>query len=320
MNLMRVALHDVDSKIPNLALMKLSKHHRERGDYVERYLPLAKSTYDRIYASKVFKFSSAEDLDAEQMQIGGTGWDMSVTLPPEIERLAPDYSLYPGYQHSIGFTMRGCRFRCKFCVVPEKEGWPVSESTIENIWTQRDSDLVVLLDNDFFGNPDWALRIAEMRKLDLRVNFSQGLNIRIITEEQCKALASVKFRSMGGGMKLVHFAWDQWGPGTEKAVTRGFSRVKAAGIKPHQMAFYVLIGWRTTEEQDLYRINKLHDWGCHVFVMPFDKSDPYQKALTRWNNGHAWKNVPWLEYESGAWKGTQRDAYRKQRQLPLPTN
>ena len=207
--------------------------------------------------------------------------------------------------------MRGCRFRCKFCVVPEKEGQPYENNSIEEIWIQRDSDFVVLLDNDFFGNPAWAERIEEIRRHDLRVSFSQGLNIRIITEEQAKALASVNFRNLSGEKKQVHFAWDQWGKGTEKVIREGFARVAAAGIKPYQMAFFCLIGWNTTEEQDLYRIDTLHSWGCDVFVMPYDRSNPYQKALARWNNRHVWRSVPWRDYEYGEWRGPQREEYRR---------
>jgi len=302
---MKIALFDVDSKIPNLALMKLSRFHRERGDSVVWFNPLWSGTYDHIYASKIFDYSSAAGLDPEQMQIGGTGWDKAVTLPPEIEALQPDYSLYK-YPHNIGFAMRGCRFRCKFCVVPEKEGQPYANNTIEEIWQQRDSDFVVLLDNDFFGNPDWSARIKEIRDHDLRVSFSQGLNIRIITDEQAAALASVRFRNLKGTKKQVHFAWDQWGKGTEKLIDQGFARVTAAGIKPYQMAFFVLIGWNTTEEQDLYRINKLHRLGCDVFVMPYNRADPYQKALTRWNNRYLWRSVPWSEYTYSEWRPRQR--------------
>ncbi len=307
---MQVALYDVDSKIPNLALMKLARFHRDRGDMVEMYNPLWRDTYDKIYASKIFKYSDGSGLDPERMEIGGTGWDMSTTLPPEIEALQPDYSVY-GYPHNIGFTMRGCRFRCKFCVVPDKEGQPYENNTISEIWIQRGSDFVVLLDNDFFGNPAWADRIAEIRKHDLKVSFSQGLNIRIITDEQAKALASVQFRNLSGKKKQVHFAWDQWGRGTEKLIDEGFERVKAAGVRPYQMAFFVLIGFNTNEEQDLYRINKLHGMGCDVFVMPYDRQDHYQKALARWNNRHVWRSVPWPDYQYGSWKGKQRDLYRQ---------
>ncbi len=306
---MKVALYDVDSKIPNLALMKLARHHNERGDDVEEYLPLMASTYDKIYASKIFDYTDGTMLNPDQMEIGGTGYNKAV-LPPEVEALQPDYTLY-NYPHNIGFTMRGCRFRCKFCVVPDKEGAVSQQSTINEIWQQRDSDFVVLLDNDFFGNPSWADRIAEIRKYDLRVSFSQGLNIRIITEEQAEALASVEFRTLGGKMKQVHFAWDQWGKGTEKLIDEGLARVMAAGIKPYQMAFFVLVGFNTTEEQDLYRINKLHDYGCDAFVMPYNRKDPYQKALSRWNNRFIWRSVPWEEYQYGSWDPVSQKKYKE---------
>lgn len=295
---MNVALYDVDSKIPNLALMKIARYHRERGDKVVAYDPLFRADYDKVYASTIFQFSEKGYLDPEQMEIGGTGWDLKKKLPDEIEKCQPDYSFY-GYKHSIGFTMRGCRFRCKFCVVPEKEGKHNSPMTINQIWTQRDSDFVMLLDNDFFGNPEWRDRIAEIRKYDLRVNFSQGLNIRLITDEQAAALASVRFTNMSQSRKQVHFAWDQSGPGTEKVIMEGIQRCIAAGIKPTQMAFYVLIGFKTTPEQDLYRVMKLRELGCDPYVMPFDKSDPYQMKFARWVNHKAiFKTTSWEGYKS----------------------
>lgn len=295
---MRVGIYNVDSRaVPNLALLRLTGYHLRRGDTVEPYAPLLATTYDRVYASKVFRYSDGSQLDPDAMVIGGTGWDASVTLPPEVEAAPPDYSL-TDYPHSIGFTMRGCRFRCGFCVVPKKEGRPRPTNTIADIWCQRDSRLVVLLDNDFFGNPEWRDRIEEIRRLDLLVSFSQGLNIRIITDEQASALASVKFRNMKGTRKQVHFAWDR--VRDERLVMAGIDRVLAAGIKPHQMAFFVLVGFDTTEEQDLRRIHALRARGCEPFVMPYDRRNPYQAALARWANHKAIaKSVPWPEYRSG---------------------
>ena len=126
---MKVGIYDVDSKIPNLALMKISQWHKSKGNEIELYSPLWLDSYDKIYASKVFNFSDDSMLIPEKMIIGGTGWDLSTTLPTKFEQETPDYSLY-GYAHSIGFTMRGCRFNCKFCVVPEKEGSTIPYNTI----------------------------------------------------------------------------------------------------------------------------------------------------------------------------------------------
>ena len=201
---MKIGLLDVDSKIPNLALMKISQWHKSKGDDVEFYMPLARHLYDKVYASKIFNFSDGSDIQPE-MIVGGTGIDLKISLPSGVDEMLPDYSIY-NYPHNIGFAMRGCRFACKFCVVPEKEGRPKSADTISDLWTQRSSDFLVLLDNDFFGNPEWSDRIAEIKKLGLKVNFNQGLNIRLISDRQAEALASVNFRNLSGTHKEVYFA------------------------------------------------------------------------------------------------------------------
>ena len=291
---MNIGIYDVDSKIPNLALMKISQWYKSQGNSVDLYNPLWLDTYDKIYASKVFNYSDGSNLLPERMTIGGTGWDIHKTLPQEIEDCIPDYSLYK-YKHSIGFTMRGCRFRCKFCVVPEKEGKPKPNNTIDEIWTNRDSSFLVLLDNDFFGNPFWKKRIREIKDYNLKVNFSQGLNIRIITDEQVKALASVKFSTMSGKSKRVHFAWDRIFD--EKLIDKGIKRCLDNGLKADQMSFYVLIGYDTTPEEDMYRVMKLRKYGCNPYVMPYNKEDLYQKRFARWVNHKAiFKSVKWENY------------------------
>jgi len=292
---LKIALYDVDSKIPNLAIMKLSSYWKERGAMVEPYKPLWVDHYDKIFASTIFDYSD-KSMFTDRMEIGGSGWDIKKNLPIEIEEMRPDYTFY-NYPHSIGFTMRGCRFACKFCVVPQKEGKPKPFNTIEEIWTNRDSDFIVLLDNDFFGNPQWRERIEEMKHYDLRINFSQGLNIRIITDEQAQALKEIKFRNIkcDDNHPMLHFAWDRFND--EKLIDAGIERVLRAGIKPYQMTFYILIGYDTTQEQDLYRVNKLKALGINPFVMPYKRTDPYQKRFARWVNHKAiFKSVEWLEY------------------------
>lgn len=297
---MKIGLLDVDSTIPNLALMKISSYYKYHGAEVEWYTPLWKDEYDRIFASKIFNFSSSELLIPEIMTIGGTGWDVSLDLPPHMEDMTPDYSLY-GYPHNIGFAMRGCRLRCSFCVVPEKEGKPKPYNTIDEIWTQRDSDFVMLLDNDFFGNPQWQDRIDELLKFNLKVNFSQGLNIRNLKPDQAAAVASVKFRNSHNTSRQVYFAWDD--PRHEKLIHKGIQLCVDNGIKTNEMAFYVLIGYHSTEAEDLHRVNVLRDYGCDPYAMPYDKSDPYQKKFTRWVNHKAiFKSVPWADYRGGVKK------------------
>lgn len=302
----RIAIYDVDSKIPNLALMKISAYHKAEGHAVEHYSPLFLDEYDKVYASKVFNFSDSSQLIPDRMEIGGTGWDIKKELPPEIDAMQPDYSIY-NYPHNIGFTMRGCRLRCSFCVVPEKEGRPSEANTIDEIWQQRDSDFIMLLDNDFFGNYAWRDRIDELQRFNLKVNFSQGLNIRNLKPEQAAAIASVRFRNINDTKKQVHFAWDD--PRHEPLIHKGIKVATDNGIKTHQMAFYVLIGYHSTEAEDLHRVEVLRDYGCDPYAMPYNKYDPYQARFTRWVNHKAvFNSIPWAEYAGGVRKRTQNPA------------
>ncbi len=313
--MLNVALYDVDATavLPNFALAKLARFHLERGDRVSAYdpgFPLAKSTYDKIYASKIFDFSDGAHLDPAHMEIGGSGWDGALgphakKLSPEIDALAPHYGLYPWFKHNMGYAMRGCRFRCDFCSVPTREGHAQAYARVRDLLVQ-DSDFLILLDNDFFGNPQWHERIAEIRALDLKVCFSQGLNIRIITEEQCRALASVRFTNLRDTRRQLYFAWDRFRDG--RLILRGIERVKTAGIKPWQMSFYVLIGHDTTPDEDMHRVRALHDQGVDIYVMPKDRRDDYQQSFQRWVNGHISNHrrldsfVPFNEYRRGVKK------------------
>ena len=295
---MKIGLYDLDSKIPNLALMRISAWHKAQGHETELYLPILHETYDKVYCSSIFDFSDKSYIQ-EDMILGGTGIDLTTVLPPEIDQMNPDYDLY-GYEHNIGFAMRGCRFKCGFCVVPRKEGKAHSTSTIRNLITnESNSDFLMLLDNDFFGNPNWKDCIEEIKDMKLRVNFSQGLNIRIISEKQAQALASVHFTNSSGNYKQVTFAWDQIED--EKTIMRGFKRCVEAGIKPYQMQFYVLIGYNSTEEQDLHRVMTIKSLGADPYVMPFNKKNKRQMRFTRWCNHRAiFNTVDWKDYKKAA--------------------
>jgi hypothetical protein len=273
--------------------MKISAFHKQHGHEVEMYQPLFRQKYDKVYASKIFSFSDGSLLD-DGMDIGGAGYSIEKILPDEIERLVPDYSIY-GYEHSLGYLMRGCRLNCDFCIVPKKEGMARSVRTIMNVWTQRDSKFITLLDNDFFGNPEWRDRIAEIKLHGLTVCFCQGLNIRNITTEQAEALASIRFINQNRTKKQVFFAWDNINE--EKQIRRGIKKCMDAGIRPAQMAFFVLIGFNTTHEEDMHRVETLRGFGCDPYVMPYNKADPYQKKFARWVNHKAiFKSVPWNMY------------------------
>ena len=182
-----------------------------------------------------------------------------------------DYSIYPEYRWSMGFTQRGCRLKRPFCVVPRKEGRPRPVNTIPGIWRPGTEKKILLLDNDFFGQPEteWRSRIAEIREGGFRINITQGINIRTITEETAAAIASVGYYDHRFNRRRLYTAWDTLGH--EKAFFRGLDRLERAGVPARHLMVYTLTGYDPDEtmEQVLYRYRKLTERGCRVFPMVY---------------------------------------------------
>jgi hypothetical protein len=293
----RIGIVQVDGSYPNLALMQIASYHEQMGDAVRWYEgPLFADQYDKVYVSKIFAFSEMPILPGNAI-IGGTGIDFTNRLPAEMETAQPSYSLYPDCNYHIGFSMKGCRFACKFCCVPKKEGRPKKNSTIDNLLINPNGgNRLMLLDNDFFGGPDWKENLLRIIELKLKVCFIQGLNIRIITPDQAALLKQCNYTNSRFNQKYLTFAWDKYNDG--KLVKKGIEVCNSAGIPCNHMQFFVLIGFDTTPDQDYERVMTLREMGCMPFVMPFNKSNHYQKAFTRWvNNRAVFKSCTWNEYK-----------------------
>jgi len=200
---MRVLLLQLDGKLPNIALMRIAAHHRGLGDSVElRRVSNPRSIerglwddFGRVYASLIFLWSRPLALRLLEVYpnaiIGGTGWDLSRTLESVgIITKDQDYSDYPAYPHSIGFTQRGCRLKCSFCVVPKIEGAVRAENSIPVIWRGGSHPRnLCLLDNDFGGAPGWQANLHYIRENGFRVCFNQGLNARLLNEDLAAGIA-----------------------------------------------------------------------------------------------------------------------------------
>lgn len=299
---MRVLLVDADSKkgFPNLALMKLSAWHKHKGDTVDLIKGIPSTAplidYAYKYASCIF-FQNKERLSKyidqfSYIQVGGSGWNINSHLPEPIEHTMPDYSLYD-VDFSLGFTSRGCIRNCGFCIVPEKEGQMRDHAPIEE-FHHPDHNKIILLDNNFLASPNWQRNIAYIQSENLKVNFNQGLDIRILDELQAHSLANTKYYSWNFKRRGLHFAFDDLR--YEKDVWAGIDLLEKAGITLKQCLFYVIIGYNTTEEQDLYRIHALSERGVHPYVMPYNK---HKSKLTRWVNRLYYQFIPWSEYNAG---------------------
>lgn len=140
--------------------MKIARYHKQRGDHVEWYNGI--SHYDKVYVAEVFTFTPdyAYYINSDEVEKGGTGYDLHKELPQEIDRLQPDYSIYPqiNLKTAYGFLTRGCPNRCRWCIVPQKEG---------NIHPYMDVDEIAIdgkLVEDYIKDLKKQLDFTEVRK------------------------------------------------------------------------------------------------------------------------------------------------------------
>lgn len=295
---MKISYLDIDSKLPNLAIMKHAGYMRKQGHEVE----LNAVEADRYFASIIFSKNryigeGLKKMYGARVKIGGTGWDIDVKLPEEIEREKPFYELY-GIDYGMGFTSRGCIRNCEFCVVPRKEGKILSVATIEEMANPK-SNFLVLLDNNFLASPGWLDRCKEIYKGDYKVSFCQGLDVRLVNEGNAWWLARMKLRNLHNTNNRIYFAWDNIKD--EKRIREGVKTLSGAGIKPYRLVFYILTGFNSTLEEDLYRVNEIIGWGCEPYVMVYNKGEINHntnlKHLQCWANAKIYKSCTFEEYK-----------------------
>lgn len=277
----RVGLIQVDGKLPNLALMKISSWHKKQGHEIVfpyDYRNLFAGKVDKVYAAVVFSENrkQAEYYKKCGADVGGTGWDLTKRLPTEIEDMKPDYELY-GIDHGMGFTSRGCIRKCKFCVVPEKEG------SIHHVAMPADllnplSNRLTLLDNNAMASPMWEKVAHQLIDKKIIVDFTQGNDIRLMTERNAELLANMRHG------KRLHFAYDNLNITDD--VVKGINLLCSAGFHSDRLSFFVLTNYDTTFDQDMKRIKTLTDLGVNPYVMIYNKLNAPAKIkhLQRWSN------------------------------------
>lgn len=291
----RIGLIDVDShNFPNLCLMKLSAYHKAQGHQVCFWNPLF--YFDVVYKSRVFTDTYSKDnitvRNAGQVIKGGTGYGSGPDLPDEIEHSYPDYSLYPQYSETAyGFLSRGCPRGCGFCIVGGKEGRKSRKvADLSEFW--RGQREIKLMDANLLACPDHEKLLLQLAKSRALVDFSQGLDIRLITRDNVALLNQVR-------TKTVHFAWDN----PDEDLTRYFRQfLEWTSIKnPRLRRVYLLTNYGSTHEQDLYRVETLRQMGFDPYVMIYEKptAPPITRHLQRWvNNKRLFYAIPsFSDYE-----------------------
>lgn len=296
--------------------MRLAAYHRDRLDTVilrradnPRLLEpnLGDPAWGRVYASAIFERTRPA---CERVRflypnaiIGGTGWDVALSLADVGVPSGPlDYSDYSSFRQSLGFTQRGCRLRCPFCVVPRKEGRVRGEGTIYDIWRGEPWPReLILLDNDFFGQPAWAARLIEIEEGGFKVSFTQGINARMLTDETAAAIARVDYRDDSMRARRIYTAWDN--RKDEARLFYGLKALVSHGVKPDHIMVYILVGYwpdETHEARD-YRRLRLREFGARPYPMPYVRT-PELVGFQRWVIGAYDKRIPWADWEAAHYR------------------
>jgi len=277
----KIGLIDVDSHhYPNLALMKISAYHKSKGDTVEWWN--AFMSYDRVYQAKIFTEDYTKDneyfIKADEVIKGGTGYDLKNKLPNEIEHIFPDYSIYPTKDTAYGFLTRGCPRGCHFCIVAEKEGRKsIQVADLTEFWNGQKN--IEVLDPNLLACKNHITLLKQLSETNSTVNPNQGLDCRLLTEDNIYWLNQIKIKTM-------HFAWDYMRE--EMSVIKGLELYNKYGKirEKRNKVVYVLVNYDTTMEENLYRIYKLRDMGYAPYVMVYNKPSASReiKDLQRWVN------------------------------------
>jgi len=289
---MHIGLIDVDGhNFPNLALMKISAYHKLLGDSVEwvNYW----QRYDKVYMAKVFTNSpDIEDVIlADEIVQGGTGYDINSKLPSPINQAFPDYSIYPQYNYAVGFLTRGCSRNCPFCIVNQKEGSAHQVADLGDFW--QGQKLIKLLDPNILEYSRSLLLLQSLVDSNATIDFTQGLDIRLLSDRHIDLLKQVK-------IKIVHFADDliQW----QSVIENRLAAFKeATGWKRQKVSVYILVNYNTTLSEDLHRINFCKSLDFSPYVMVYEKNrlpkGSVYHRLQRWCNARIIYSCDFEEYK-----------------------
>ena len=209
----KVVIYDIDSKIPNLALMKISAYYKKRGCQVRISKEIQYIRADKYFGSAIFNNERSNTnvkillkIFGSDIQMGGTGYSLKTLLPTEIDACFPDYELYNHNKYAIGFLSRGCNKSCPFCLVPRKEGKLHSNYASFDDFVPKNQQNVMLLDNNILA-VDNATEIIELIiKRNYNVNFSQTLDIDYLTAKNDTLLKNINSVNSRFTRQMIYFS------------------------------------------------------------------------------------------------------------------
>ena len=287
------------SKYPPLGLLKLGKFEERRWNEVSLVRGTKKIDFNpkKIYITSLFTYEWKPVHEAIEfyhkqfpqadIHVGGI---YATLMPKNIEKQFPFVKIHLGlfdaaenippayhllrqvdkwknWKKSILFTTRGCIRKCPFCVVPKIEGnLKKPKYSILQLINPNHNE-VVIWDNDFLASPYAKQILIELRDNGYRVDFNQGLDARLMTEEFAGLLSDIKTNT-------IHMAYD-W-PWEGPYVSNAIKLLGNAGYNKKNLIFYVLHNFYDnvhkkgdTPEDFVHRLQDLMEWGASAYPMRY---------------------------------------------------
>lgn len=259
------------------------------------------------------------------IHVGGTGFFFAKApnLPDEIEHHMPDYHLYDDWinnelvkaeekalkenkefdktvylaqfreylEYSIGFMTRGCFRKCPFCV-NQKYNRVYNHSPLEEFF-DKSRKKICLLDDNFFGCPNWKEMLQQLIDTKRPFKFKQGLDERLLTQEKIDMLFGSKYDGD------YTFAFDNISDydliHKKLQMIRNNKKSNRNSIK-----FYVLVGFESTDYIDIEncfkRIELLFRYQCLPYVMRYQNKNEAPWKVSKYRSLYVtiarWANQP----------------------------
>jgi len=284
------------TRYPPLGLLKLASYHRSKGDTVElvRGCMRPRRRPARIYVTSLFTWAWKPVWDAVRyyknifpdvdLWLGGiyasllpehareSGADhICVGFIPEIEDLMPAYDLVPEWDGSLIYSSRGCNRRCPHCAVWKIEGSINScRKTIRHL-VYPSHTRIIIWDNNILQNPYWRDIFDELiwfSSKNKRIDFNQGIDARLITDEVAAKIAKMK-------LKYIRISYDNRKVG--KYVKKAIEKLSAY-FSRRKIIVYMLYNFKDSPDDLFARMRDVLEWGAVVYPMRYEPLN----ALQRW--------------------------------------
>lgn len=343
-----IGLIDIDSKIPNLALMKLSTYYKSIGEEVKLYsMPSCykkqiknigdvyytasdiEKECDQIYASTIFTRSKPityilNEVCGEKISIGGTGSDNPLMkLPDYVEKSKADYELYTPEEIAIRMTGIGTKAHklAKATEIVNAGHGFTSRGCIRAcpfcMVPKCEGKFRQVAEIGDLINPKSNVLILHDNNITAdpdcidKLHEIRDRKLIVDINQGCDVrLMTDEIAKAMSEVKHLRSLHYAWDlMGFENQVMEGIE-VLSKYIKPYRHMCFMLVGFNTSYEEDEYRMHKLVELGVDPFVMVYNENE---KGDIRLKHFARWVNsriYKTCKFEDyEPWKKAQKKGY-----------